>query len=504
MSIFGKQFTVSEAGQRAALAIILVLVIASQQYLLMSFSLTVVLGLVGMAALMIVLFLQPETATLFVVFVLYSNMSVVFKRNGLPQPVAAAAFLLLGLPLFNYVVIRREKVVGSIPFFLMIVYFAVALLSATWAGDPRQSATWITNYILEGLILYFLFINTIRTPSVLRKAIWVIIVAGAMMGGLSVYQAYTNSYNNDFGGWATVSRSQINVGQEDILGNQQAVSRVSGPIGEKNFYALILVVLLPLAISRFSAERSTMLRILALMLCVPILGGALLTYSRGAGVAAGAMIVAMFALGGLRLRYILVVGVIAAVTLAVFVPDYVGRISTISSVFELLSGNAAAAGGSVQGRATENLASLRIFTEHPILGVGPGQTRLFIQAAANDIGFRALAPQRRAHDLYLEILSDNGILGLISYLMIVFVTMYQLWSVARRFKKTRPDIFYTVTGLLVALITFQVNGVFLHLSYFRYYWFLMALAEASVLIFKSTSSEEVTAGHHERFGQSDL
>ena len=485
MVMSDKQWSASKLGPRVALAATVILAVLAQQFLLTSFNPLIVIGVVGVGVLGAWLLLQPQVATLVVVFVLYSNMAVVFKRGGLPQSVAAATFLLLGLPLFNYVIIRREKVRGAVPFYLMIVYLAVAILSAAFARQPRNSIGWIVNYMLEGLVLYFLFINTVRTASILRLAIWVAIIAGVLMGSLSIYQTVTKSYDNDFGGWATVSRSEIQVAQQDILGTKETAPRVSGPIGEKNFYALILVVLLPLAISRFSAERSPLVRLLALVLCIPILGGALLTYSRGAGVAALAMLAVMVVLGGLRLKYVLIMGIIAAVVLMVVVPDYAYRISTVTSVFELLSGNPSAAGGSVQGRATENLASLRIFAAHPIFGVGPGQTRLFIQAAAKDIGYRALAPQRRAHDLYLETLSDNGIVGLVSYLAIVWVTLYQLWRVARRFKNTRPDIFYTVTGLLAAVITFQVNGVFLHLSYHRYYWFLLALAESSVLIYGS-------------------
>jgi putative inorganic carbon (HCO3(-)) transporter len=475
------QLPASKMGQRIGLAVILILAVLAQQFLLTSFNPLIVIGVIGAGVLGVWLLLQPQVATLVVVFVLYSNMAVVFKRGGVPQSVAAATFLLLGLPLFNYVIIRREKVRGAVPFYLMILYLAAAIFSAAFARQPRNSIAWIVTYMLEGLVLYFLFINTVRTSSILRLAIWMAIIAGTLMGSLSIYQTVTKSYDNDYGGWATVSRSEIQVGQQDILGPKETAPRVAGPIGEKNFYALILVVLLPLAISRFSAERSPLLRIMALILCVPLLGGALLTYSRGAGVAALAMLAAMVVLGSLRLKHVLILGGIAAITVMVVVPDYVYRISTVTSVFELLSGNPSAAGGSV----TENLAALRIFVDHPILGVGPGQTRLFIQAASKDIGYRALAPQRRAHDLYLEVMSDNGIVGLVSYLSIVWVTMYQLWRVARRFKNTRPDIFYTVTGLLVAVITFQVNGVFLHLSYLRYYWFLMALAEASVLIYGS-------------------
>jgi len=393
--------------------------------------------------------------------------------------------LLLGIPLFNYLINRKENFVGAIPFFLMAVYFGLALLSAIFTDVSRHSIEWLITFALEGMILYFLIINTIRTSDVLRKAIWTILIAGSLMGGVSMYQEFTRSYDNDFGGWAIVKESEIEVGEENILGNQASTRRVAGPIGSKNFYAQFMVVLLPLAISRFSAERSTALRILALVMCIPILGGTLLTYSRGAGIAAVLMIFVMFALGGLRLKHLLIIGGVAFVTVMVFVPNYVYRISTVFDTFNLPNGNLADAGGSVRGRATENLATFNVFLDHPVLGVGPGQTRYYIQEASAEIGYKNLTTDRRGHNLYLEQLSDGGILGFLSYLSIVLITIIQLWRTARRFKASQPDIFYTLIGLLASILTFQITGLFLHLSYIRYYWFLMALAASGVLIFNT-------------------
>lgn len=200
------------------------------------------------------------------------------------------------------------------------------------------------------------------------------------------------------------------------------------------------------------------------------------------------MIFVLFALGGLRLKHLLIIGGVAFVTVMVFVPNYIYRISTVINTLNLPNGNVAEAGGSVRGRATENLATFNVFTAHPVLGVGPGQTRYYIQEASNEIGYKNLTTDRRSHNLYLEQLSDGGIIGFASYLSIVLVTSIQLWRTARRFKASQPDVFYTLIGLLASIITFQITGLFLHLSYIRYYWFLMALAESGVLIFNASPS----------------
>ena len=56
----------------------------------------------------------------------------------------------------------------------------------------------------------------------------------------------------------------------------------AGPIGEKNRYAQIMLVLFPLAIFRFWQEKNRWLKLAAGVVMVCILSGVILTVSRGA------------------------------------------------------------------------------------------------------------------------------------------------------------------------------------------------------------------------------
>ena len=54
----------------------------------------------------------PDLETLAVLFVLYANLAVVASKfHGVPQIFAGSFLLLLGLPLVNYLLIRREKII---------------------------------------------------------------------------------------------------------------------------------------------------------------------------------------------------------------------------------------------------------------------------------------------------------------------------------------------------------------------------------------------------------
>jgi O-antigen ligase len=135
----------------------------------------------------------------------------------------------------------------------------------------------------------------------------------------------------------------------------------------------------------------------------------------------------------------------------------------------------------IQGRATENIAALRVFRDHPLLGVGPGQ--FFSRYSAqygNALDLRFLEQNRRAHNLYLEIAADTGMLGLGAFLAIVLVTLVSLRRLTVRCRARSPGLVSLANALLAALVAYLASGLFLQLAYQRYFWFLVALANVAI------------------------
>ncbi|GAB4423004.1 MAG: hypothetical protein Kow00106_20130 [Anaerolineae bacterium] len=445
------------------------------------------LALAGLVILLIAVAIltNPEQAALVVFFILYANLSVLVIRRGVPTQIAGSFFLLLGVPLFHRLIVRREPLLITPVIVLMVAYLAVLLLSAAASDRPASTFGRIQSYILEGLVLYFLVVNVVRDRVMLRRTLWVVVLAGAVMGGVTFYQGTTRAYDNDFGGFAQVTRSTATVGQEDFLGEAPQVQRLAGPIGEKNRFAQVLVVLVPLAVALGLSERRRMARWAAWAALLLILGGMLYTFSRGAGVALGVMVLVIMPPPMIRPRTAMAIGTAAVVLALTFAPGYVYRLSSLSEITSLLGGDPSQADTSVQGRATENLATLRIFLDHPVLGVGPGQTPRFIRDYGRSVGFRLLDPNRRAHNLYLEELADTGIVGFSVFFAMVGVTLAGLYRVRHRTQASDRVAYLLASGMILSLLTYLVTAIFLHLSYERYYWFLLALAgvTARVLAF---------------------
>lgn len=433
------------------------------------------------------LFRKPEFATLVFAFILYANLAVIAVQfYHVPQIAAAGVSGLLVLPLANYLLVRHERLIFNIGFFLAIMYGLALVAASLLARDMRIALNELGNFATEGLILYFLLVNVIRELRILKRVIWTLLLVGSILGGLSLFQEATKTYENNYGGLAQKS-DDIDMGEVDFS-TYGGSRRAGGPIGKENRYAQIMVVIFPLALCMAYIEPARKMKLLALVAAGLTLGGIVLTFSRGAFVTlAGMMLITVFlkyvrpmqALGGMAL---LVLVILTAL------PEYVERVSSVANLSSLAAQDAEGsreADGSLRGRFAENLAAVRVFMEFPLLGVGPGHYAKFYSAKyGNEVGTKRLISNRRAHSLYLEMLADTGLVGMTTFMIVAFVATRQLWQARRRFAATRPELAHLATGFILGIFNYFGTGLFLHLSYQRYYWFLMALAGAALLIFE--------------------
>jgi O-antigen ligase len=311
----------------------------------------------------------------------------------------------------------------------------------------------------------------VRTPEQLRAVVWTVVAAGALMGLLSLWQEATHSYHSTLGGLAQVDQTGFDVGTD-------VHPRLAGPIGEKNRYAQVLLVLVPLAVSRARVEPRRGLRLLAAGAAGLIACGILLTFSRAAALAAAAVVLAMVALRTVSARQAVAMAAAAIALVAVVAPEYGTRLRSLDTADTALS-QSSGADAAIKGRATENVAAFHVFRDHPLLGVGPGEFfHRYSAEYANALDLRFLKTNRRAHNLYLEIAADTGVAGLAAFLAIVGVTMARLW----RLRGRDPELAALANGLLAALVAYLATGVFLQLAYQRYFWFLVALANSAAWV----------------------
>lgn len=440
----------------------------------------IALTLLGAVLIMVV---RPELAIVLTMFALYVNFpAILTKRHGVAPVLAGSFILLLALPLARAVVLRRQafrldRVTG-----LMLVFLGILLVSSLGAIDQQLALFSVLEYALEGLLLYMLVVNSVRDMATLRRVMWTLVAAGALVSALTLYQEVTGSYEQEFGGLAYRNYEDMATDAGGSVAKRRTWDRAQGPVNDPNRFAQILIVLLPMTIFLQRTARTRAARLGAAAAGVLVLIGMSLTLSRGAYVALAVIGVVMLVVKWARLWRVVAAVALLALALPMMTPHFVPRLMSISGVGALVSGEPAAArtaDSSTLLRTTAMLAALRVSLDHPVLGVGPGQFAPFYvreYASALDVRFRDLDRPYRAHNLYLELAAELGLVGLAAFLVIVGTVLYGLWRARGIWRGVDPERSDLATALALSLIAYLSTGLFLHLNFLRYYWLLVALA----------------------------
>ena len=430
--------------------------------------------------LAIAMVLRPDVATLTSIAVIYSNAAVVLvKFHNLPPFAAAFVPLLLLVPLARDLVVRRLPVVAPPAMRWMVVLLGIYLISALFSADTKRSWDAVTVFLTEGFILYFLVINVIRSPDMVRGVTWTLLAAGAFVSLFAVHQTITGNYDSNYLGFAQADAA-IRTGVTTLTGDVFQ-PRMAGSIGETNRFAQTMLMLVPLGIFRVVAERSTVLKVVAGLMTLLITLGVILSFSRGAAVGLAVLVIALMAMRMVRARHALVVVIALAVILAAF-PQYTNRLTSLAGVGGLEGTGTSAVDNSLLSRVTETAAAGLVMLDHPVIGVGPAMFPAYYEPYANNIGILVRNDaEREAHNLYLGVGAELGVPGLIVFLLVAMSVVQMLREARRASIVRRPDLERLTTPFLLALLTYYVTGMFLHLSFGRFYWLMLAVATAAAV-----------------------
>src|SRR3990172_2241564 len=285
----------------------------------------ILFSLMGVLAII----LWPDAAVPAVILVLYANVAVVaVKFHGVPPAVGMLAPAPLLIPLIYWVVFRREPLILTATLPAIVLFLLVQLVSALGSQDPHLAVKVAKTSLLEGLAIYLVVTNVVRSSRLLRRTVWALLAAGAIMGGLSAFQQATGTLHKDYGGFAQVSQGQ-GFGVESGRGIVRQ-RRLCGPIGEQNRYAQIMLMLLPLGLFSAVGQPSRGRKALALAATGLTAAGCTLAFSRGAAVGFVLMILVMAAMRCIKWKHVAGIA-LATGLLLLAVPQYRVRLVSISS-----------------------------------------------------------------------------------------------------------------------------------------------------------------------------
>jgi O-antigen ligase len=397
---------------------------------------------------------------------IYTNLSVVLIDNyGFPS-IAKTMVVVMGVLILVRRFLFMDQYKGwVVPTLLLGLYAILGTVSLIFASSFDLARTTLIEYLKDALIS-IIVILLIQRSSSLRVAIWALLSAGIFLGTISFYQQLTGTFNNNYWGFAQV----------DLFSS--AGPRLTGPIGDPNFYAQIMVVLLPLAIDRIWNEKHLFLKSLAIWALFVSALTVVFTYSRGGFLAMVVAVTLIVFLRHLRLPSVLL-GIVVITLIFQFAPvSYKNRITNLSNILP----NSRTGGfvdRSIQSRTTENLVAWNVFRDHPVFGVGIGNFNAYYQAYTRQLGLDPRAQARSAHNLYLEIAAERGVVGLLVFGSILALALRQVFQASAKFKRLGNQQMADLSAAMgVSLITYLVTAFFLHDAFPRFFWVLVGVCWA--------------------------
>ncbi|HEX3293751.1 MAG TPA: O-antigen ligase family protein [Solirubrobacterales bacterium] len=429
-------------------------------------SVAAVAGLIAVlaaSAVVVVAFTATRWALLALLFLLYSYAGWVLGHTvGGPEVSQVLLLIIIAAVAWRHLErTERFSLPGELIAVLILgVAFAASAAFTTDAGAGLRQIWDFIGYALTVVAIVAL----LDRPEWLRRAVWTVVVAGGALAILSLLQAGTGAYDNDFAGFA-IARPE-----------GAGVFRVGGPL-DPNFFGQVLVATAVLAVYLALSARDGLSRGFALaifMACIAVTG---LTGSRGALVATAAAFCLILLLAPIPRDIGAAIAALVVIAGLVFMPSGLqARIGLSSSSSPEVAKVTRGSEDAIQGRKSENLAALQMFRDHPLLGVGPGNYPQHYLSYSQRIGLDPRLAPREAHSLYLGALGETGIIGACALLAVLWLAVRGAW---RGRRSLRGGDALLAEGIFVSLMSFLVAGLFLHAAYPRYLWILVGFGFAA-------------------------
>jgi len=331
-------------------------------------------------------------------------------------------------------------------------------ISVVWAVDAsgalRQLAT------SAALIIFYLVAVSFRiTEEEFRWVVRLAILGGCLASAFAVYE-YSAGINWAQGSGARlVERGSLIVGETEV---------------NPDFFGLKLLVPISLAVAAFLAARSWWGRLLSFCALGITVLALLLTMSRAAFLSLVVLIIVFVVRSRLYRRLVPVV-VLGALLLAAMPATFFRRIREASET-----------GGA--GRTDIWKAGFEMFKHYPWVGVGLGNFIIvYEEFAGSSPRFHGF--MRAPHNMYLNILVDLGILGLVLFLIAIMTQVGDVWKST---KHSQGSKVWVVAGE-AALYSLLVNGFFVDLAWDKSFWLAWIFLAFAIMLLQRTADHPLHA-----------
>jgi putative inorganic carbon (HCO3(-)) transporter len=364
--------------------------------------------------------------------VFHQEMSVAVAQFNVLSLPSALGILILALG--GFYIVTRKVDLGKYPLVKPFGFFFLGcLLSLPFSEDLTPSIIEITE-LLSFIVLFILVVDTLRSERDIKKMVKVLVLSSFVPLFVGLFQIYSHF---------TLYLSSL-----------EPFFRVKSTLTHPNAYAFYLVMITVLSVSLFLQERSEAKKIFLFGLISFLVLSLVFTYTRGAWIG---LVIAIFAMGVLKKRKLLIFAPLSLYGLVLIFPLIFQRFESLLNPDTFIY-------TSLAWRLRLWGASIPYFFSHPVFGNGLG-TFQFIGYQIDD-WFAA------AHNDYLRMLVETGLVGFAGYIILV-LCMLKL-SIKTHKEAIDPFQKYIALGFLCFLIAYGVmsfaDNLFNHGGIQWYFW----------------------------------
>jgi O-antigen ligase/polysaccharide polymerase Wzy-like membrane protein len=348
----------------------------------------------------------------------------------------------------------------------LLAQLASVIVATDRGGALHHVGGWARETVIVGAVLV-----AVDGPRRLRAAAWGLTAALALLSIPSLVQAATGTWTNDMLGLAVPNHGFVDGALR---------WRAGGPLGDANAYAQWLVILLPVALERATAQARTVLRIGAAATAACAIAAVLVSQSRGG-------LLALVVVGAVLLWRARSPRVVAAVALAVVAvvlvagPGRVGRqISRFDEVTAVVTRHVEKSYSSESGRVSTFWAGAYMWRDHPVLGVGFANYEDEYLPYAKDLAIDSSGKVRSAHTAVIEVAAETGSVGLVAFATLVVAAAAISVRAVRALREVGDRGSARLVGAMqLGGVAWAVTSLFLNLAHPQVPLFILGLLLAS-------------------------
>jgi hypothetical protein len=331
--------------------------------------------------------------------------------------------------------------------YLMLGLTAAVPVSLIANGKSGTALHGLREFLVSGIV-FFLAFTAVDTVRKLRLLAFAIVISAIFLLSQSLYGWHRDGLHSQY-----VYRQHIYDSQGDVIGEFPRLQSV-GILEDPNGFAQYLLVAASLLTLAWTAGRfrRNMSRNIALVVLPAafLLYGILVTHSRGGLIG---LAVLVFFLLEKRFGKIISLALAGGLLGLLFWAGAAGPRPTSISPRD----------PATVGRLGVGQAGIAMARSSPLFGVGFNM-------------FRVHNPSLTAHNALLLCLSELGIFGVLFWLGLIILSIWDL---------NKIDDAQTTNGIRIALFTFLATGLFLSSTYVMTFYLLIGMAAAGRRLFRN-------------------